>query len=121
MKRSLIWIGLVCVVIACLLSFVFASSSGRIHEVNIVIDSMAFAADTNTLSVEEGDTIRLIVHNEDAGMTHTFEIEELDLRMGNIHYSEVVSTDISVNNLPDQLYYTCLNHFLMEGTIFLTQ
>ena len=121
MKKALVWIGLVCVVIACLLSFVFASSSGRIHEVNIVIDSMAFATDTNVLSVEEGDTIRLIIHNEDAGTMHAFEIEELNLRVNNIHYDEVVSADINVNDLPDQLNYTCRNHFLMEGTIFLTQ
>ena len=120
-KRALKWIGLVCVVIACLLSFVFASSSGRIHEVNIVIDSMAFVTDTSTLSVEEGDTIRLFIHNEDAGMTHAFEIEELNLRVNNIHYDEVVSADINVNDLPNQLNYTCRHHSLMAGTIFLTQ
>tara|TARA_Y100001951_G_C11050773_1_gene135454 strand:+ start:139 stop:504 length:366 start_codon:yes stop_codon:yes gene_type:complete len=121
MKRALKWIGLVCVVITCLLSFVFSTSPGRIHEVNITIDSMAFVTDTSDLSVEEGDTIRLFIHNEDAGMTHAFEIEELNLRVNNIHYDEVVSADINVNDLPNQLNYTCRHHSLMAGTIFLTQ
>jgi len=121
MKRALKWIGLVCVLIACLLSFVFSTSSGTIHEVNIVIDSMEFEADTNALFVEEGDTIRLIIHNEDAGMTHTFEVEELGLRINNIHYNEVVSVNVRVDDLSDQLRYTCRLHSLMEGTTFLTR
>jgi len=121
MNRVLKYLALICVVITCLLSFVYSTDSGTIHEVNIIIEHMAFTPDTETLSIKEGDTIRLIIHNEDVGMTHAFEIEELNIRMRNIHYSETVSVDIDVDDLSDQLDYACQNHFLMEGTILLTR
>ena len=106
--------------VICLALFVFSSKIvDTVHEVDIIIDSMEFVVERHQLNVEEGDTVRLIIHNRDEGMTHSFEIDGVEV--SNIRYGETVMIELHIDELPDQLNYVCHHHPLMRGTLSLTE
>ena len=106
--------------VICLALFVFSSKKvDTVHEVDIIIDSMEFVVERHQLNVEEGDTVRLIIHNRDEGMTHSFDIDGVEAN--NIRYGETVMIELHIDELPDQLNYVCHHHPLMRGTLSLTE
>lgn len=112
--------------------FVVAAAAGAIvlsargpaaREIRLVARDMAFyvegQADANpTLRLRAGETVRLVLRNEDPGMTHDFAIPEWGAVTRRLEGSEEATITFRVPDRPVSQTYRCRPHSkIMRGTI----
>ena len=107
-------------VVAALLP-VMTSSVDR--EVTLVARGMAFYIDGDpapnpTITVKAGETIRVVLQNQDRGMTHDFAVPALDAGMRLVNWNETDDVTFDVPSEPGTYEYFCNPHrLMMRGTI----
>jgi plastocyanin len=100
---------------------VMTSSVDR--EVTLIARGMAFyiegdPAPNPTITVKAGETVRVVLRNEDRGMTHDFAVPALAAGMDLIDWNESDTVTIDVPSEPGTYEYVCNPHrLMMRGTI----
>ena len=101
-----------------------AWSSPPTREVTLVARGMTFYVDGDpstpnpTLEVKAGERVRVVLRNQDRGMTHDFAVPAVDVAMDTIRWSESGEVTFDVPDTPGTYEYVCRPHsLLMRGTI----
>jgi plastocyanin len=114
------------VVVACAIAFGAIALSARgdgAREIRVVVRDMNFyldgQADANpTLRLRAGETVRLVLRNEDEGMKHDFAIPGWKTATKKIESGEEASVTFRVPDQASSQSYTCRPHSsIMQGTI----
>jgi plastocyanin len=114
------------VVVALLLlaALVPAMSSTSTREVTLVANGMAFYVEDDlqspnpTIEVKASERIRIVLRNEDRGMTHDFAVPSLDAALKPVSWNESGEVVLDVPSQPGTYQYVCRPHSLMmRGTI----
>ncbi|MBM3819112.1 MAG: hypothetical protein FJW14_08890 [Acidimicrobiia bacterium] len=97
---------------------------GADREVTLVARGMSFFLESDprtpnpTLRFEAGETVRLVLKNQDRGMTHDFSAPALDAGLALIDWNGEDSTTLEVPSEPGTYEYFCNPHrLMMRGTI----
>ena len=95
---------------------VMTSSVDR--EVTLVARGMAFHVDGDptpnpTITVTAGETVRVVLENQDRGMTHDFAVPALDAGMRLVNWNEEDDVTFDVPSTPGTYEYVCNPHRLM--------
>ncbi len=104
-------------------ALVISARSPAPREIRIVVRDMAFyvagqAEPNPTLRLHAGQEIRLVLRNEDEGMTHDFAIPGIGAATRRLEGGEEASIAFRVPDRPGTLPYTCRPHArMMRGTI----
>lgn len=109
---------------AWLPSVVTSRETPKPRDIRIVVKDMAFYANGGalpnpTLTFKAGEEIRLVLRNEDGGMTHDFSVKAW--QVGTKTLSAKGEEDVIVFRVPDSrgtIAYQCTPHSeMMRGTI----
>jgi plastocyanin len=104
------------IVVASLLP-VMTSAPER--QITLVARGMAFYLDSDprtpnpTIEVTAGERVRVVLRNEDRGMTHDFAVPALDTGMDLVRWSEAGEVTVAVPSQPGTYAYVCNPHRLM--------
>ena len=117
------WMG-VLVGLMLLAALLPAMSSTPAREVTLVAKGMAFYLEDDaqspnpTIEVKAGERIRIVLRNDDRGMTHDFAVPSLDAALKPISWNESGEVVLDVPSQPGTYEYVCRPHSLMmRGTI----
>ena len=101
-----------------------ALSSPPTRDVILVAKGMAFYLEDDlgnpnpAIEVKAGERVRVILRNQDRGMTHDFAVRALDTAMKPIMWKESGEVVIDVPSRAGSYEYVCRPHSLMmHGTI----
>jgi plastocyanin len=101
-----------------------ALSKTPTREITLVARGMAFYLESDpntpnpTLDVKAGERVRIILRNQDRGLTHDFAVPGLRKRTDEIEWSETGDVAFSVPKRPGTYQYECQPHrLMMRGTI----
>ena len=88
------------------------------REVTLVARGMAFYVDGSaepnpTIRLKAGETVRVVLRNEDRGITHDFAVPSLDEALEPINFNDVGTLTLDVPRKPGVYAYTCRPHALM--------
>jgi plastocyanin len=94
------------------------------REIHLVTKGMAFylegdlATANPTIEVKVGERVRVVVRNEDRGLTHDFAVPSAGATMNEIAWSESGEVVFDVPETPGTYEYVCQPHrLMMRGTI----
>ena len=94
------------------------------REIVLVVEGMSFYLESDpltpnpTLEVKAGERVRVVVHNQDRGMTHNFGVPALDVDMNPMRWSESRDVVFVAPDAPGTYEYVCGPHqLMMRGTI----
>ena len=101
-----------------------ALSSTPTREVALVVKGMAFYLEDDlqtpnpTIEVKAGERLRVVVRNQDRGLTHDFAVPAAGAVMKAIDWNEAASVVFEVPETPGTYEYVCQPHrLMMRGTI----
>ena len=101
-----------------------AVSGTPTREVTLVVKGMAFYLDSDpntpnpTLKVKAGERLRVVVRNQDRGMTHDFAVPAVAVAMNALDWNESGAVSLVVPDARGTYEYVCRPHALMmRGTI----
>ena len=101
-----------------------ARSSTPTREVVLVARGMAFYIEGDpstpnpTLEVKAGERLRVVLRNQDRGMTHDFAVPAVAAAMNAIGWNESGEVTLDVPDTPGTYEYVCRPHrLLMQGVI----
>jgi plastocyanin len=101
-----------------------ALSSTPTREVTLVVRGMTFYLKDDprtpnpTLEVKAGERLRVVLENQDRGMTHDFAVPALGAALDPIDWSEIDTLVFDVPEAPGTYEYVCRPHqLMMRGTI----
>ena len=101
-----------------------ALSSTPAREVTLVAKGMAFylEGDLKTpnpvIEVKAGERVRVVLRNQERGMTHDFAVPALDVALNPVTWNESEELLIEAPGKPGTYEYVCRPHSLMmKGTI----
>ncbi|MEO6236800.1 MAG: cupredoxin domain-containing protein [Vicinamibacterales bacterium] len=120
MAKLIASIGIVALVAGAL---VISARSPAPTEIRLVVRDMTFYLDGQaepnpTLRLHTGQNIRLVLRNEDEGMTHDFAIPGIGAATRRLEGGEEASIAFRAPDRPGTLPYTCRPHArIMRGTI----
>jgi plastocyanin len=104
-----------------------ALSSPPTREITLVVRGMAFYLEDDTqtpnpvIEVRAGERIRMVLRNEERGMTHDFAVKALDAAINPIRWNESDDIVIDIPGQPGTYEYVCRPHSLMmRGEIRVT-
>lgn len=89
------------------------------REITLVTRGMAFylEGDPNTpnpvLEVKAGETVRVVLRNQDRGMTHDFTVPSFSAALDAIDWNEEADVTFEVPKTPGTYEYICTPHGLM--------
>ena len=99
-------------------------SEPRAREITLVARDMAFylQGDTRipnpTIEVKAGERIRVVLRNEDRGMTHDFAVPALTVVTDLVRWNETADVAFDIPGEPGVYEYVCNPHrLMMTGTI----
>jgi FtsP/CotA-like multicopper oxidase with cupredoxin domain len=94
------------------------------RDVYLVVRGMAFYLEGDldtpnpTIHVTAGETVRVVLRNQDRGMTHDFTVPALGEGVDPIEWNERAEVTFDVPKTPGTYEYLCRPHMLMmKGTI----
>jgi plastocyanin len=112
--------------IAAAIAPVLTSANAR--EIRLVARGMAFYADGDlvtpnpTIDVKAGERVRIVLVNQDRGMTHDFALPSVSAAMDAIDWNEQNDLVFDVPDEPGTYQYVCRPHqLMMKGTLRVTQ
>jgi plastocyanin len=101
-----------------------ALSSTPTREVTLIAKGMAFYLESDlstpnpTLEVKAGERLRVVLRNQDRGLTHDFAVPAVAAAMNVIDWNESGEVVFDVPDTPGTYEYMCRPHALMmRGTI----
>jgi plastocyanin len=101
-----------------------ALSSTPEREIALVVKGMAFHLEDDlrtpnpTLEVKAGERVRVVVRNQDRGMTHDFTVPAAGAALDPIRWNESGEVVFDVPETPGTYEYFCRPHrLMMRGTI----
>lgn len=89
------------------------------REVTLVAKGMAFYVEGDsdtpnpTIVVKAGEHVRIVLRNDDRGMTHDFAVPAIDVAMDAIDWNERGEVTFDVPASPGTYEYACRPHLLM--------
>lgn len=89
------------------------------REVTLVARGMAFYLDGDpsrpnpTLDVKAGERLRVVLRNQDRGLTHDFAVPVVDAAMDTIRWDESGEVTFDAPDTPGTYGYVCRPHSLM--------
>ena len=89
------------------------------REITLVVRGMAFylEGDTSTpnptLTFKAGERVRVVLRNQDRGITHDFAVPLMDAAVDAIDWNEDAGVTFAVPDAPGRYEYTCRPHALM--------
>ena len=93
------------------------------REVTLVVKDMAFYIEGDTtanpvIEARAGETLRVVVKNQDRGMTHDFAVPSIDAATDEMKWNERDEITFEVPSQPGAYDYVCRPHLLMmKGTL----
>jgi plastocyanin len=94
------------------------------REITLVTRGMAFYVDGDmstpnpTIEVKAGERVRIVMLNQDRGMTHDFAVPALAAAMDAIRWNESSDVTFDVPETPGTYQYECRPHrLMMRGVI----
>jgi plastocyanin len=94
------------------------------REIHLVVKEMTFylerdlATANPTIEVKAGERVRIVVRNEDRGLTHDFAVPSAGATMKEITWNESGEVVFDVPETPGTYEYVCQPHrLMMRGTI----
>ena len=96
-----------------------ARSSTPPREVVLIARGMAFYLDGDpstpnpTLEVKAGERVRIVLRNQDRGMTHDFAVPAVAAAMNAIDWNQSGEVTLDVPDTPGTYEYVCRPHALM--------
>ena len=101
-----------------------AVSSTPAREVTLVAKGMAFYLEDDlqtpnpVIEVKAGERVRVVLRNQERGMTHDFAVPTLDVAFKPVSWNESGEVVLEVPSQPGTHQYVCRPHSLMmKGTI----
>jgi plastocyanin len=101
-----------------------ALSSTPTREVRLVVKGMAFYLEGDshtpnpTIDVRAGERVRVVVRNEDRGLTHDFAVPALRRASRAIEWSQSAAIAFDAPESPGDYEYVCQPHrLMMRGTV----
>ena len=94
-------------------------SSTPTREVVLIARGMAFYLEGDpstpnpTLEVKAGERLRVVLRNQDRGMTHDFTVPAVAAAMNAIDWNESGEVTLDVPDTPGNYEYVCRPHVLM--------
>jgi plastocyanin len=111
----------VCLIVGTLIPVMSRSEAREIH---LVVRDMAFylAEDPQTanptITVRAGETVHLVVRNEDRGLKHDFALPIADASTRTLSFGEQGEMTLTVPSQPGTYEYVCRPHrAMMRGVI----
>lgn len=94
------------------------------REITLVVKDMAFYLESDpttpnpTLDIKAGERVRIILRNQDRGITHDFAVPALRKSVDQIDWNESADVVFSAPKRPGNYPYECQPHrLMMRGTI----
>ncbi len=104
-----------------------ALSSPPTREVTLVVRGMAFYLESDpqspnpVIEARAGERIRVVLRNQERGITHDFAVTDLDVATRAIAWNESSDVVIDIPSQPGTYEYVCRPHSLMmRGEIRVT-
>jgi plastocyanin len=103
-------------------------TTANAREIRLVARGMAFYAEGDldtpnpTIEVKAGEKVRVVLVNQDRGMTHDFALPVVSAAMDAIDWNEQNDVVFEVPDEPGTYQYVCRPHqLMMKGTLRVTQ
>jgi len=120
---------LVALVAALLVVGGFVTAMSRIpdHEMTLVARGMAFYLEGDletpnpTIRLRAGERVRIVLRNEERGITHDFAVPVWNEGVGLIGWNEQESVTFDVPDAPGRYEYVCRPHMLMMRGVILVE
>jgi plastocyanin len=96
-----------------------ALSNTPTREITLVAKGMAFYLESDlntpnpTLEVKAGERVRVVLRNQDRGLTHDFAVPAVGAVSKDINWNESGEVVFEVPETPGTYEYVCRPHFLM--------
>ena len=96
-----------------------ARSGTPTREITLVVSGMAFYLEGDpstpnpTLEVKAGERVRIVLRNEDRGLTHDFAVPVVAAAMNAIDWNQSGEVTLDVPDTPGTYEYMCRPHRLM--------
>ncbi len=97
------------------------------RDIVLVARDMAFrsasgGAPNPVLDVRAGESVRIVLKNDDRGMVHDFAVPVAGIAMRLLQWSEDASITFTAPDRPGNYEYVCRPHqLMMKGTLRVTQ
>ena len=98
------------------------------REITLVARGMAFHLESDpetanpTIRLKAGERVRIVLRNDDRGITHDFAVPVWDAAVGLIDWNEQEDVTFDVPDAPGRYEYVCRPHMLMmRGTIIVEE
>ena len=120
--RGILLVGLALVSL-CVLWPLAVGPSAVPREITLVARGMSFYVDGTdranpVLQLTAGETVRVVLRNEDNGIAHNFEVGVWDVAVARLKGGDSGSVVIDVPNRPDRFRYVCAAHAeMMNGIV----
>ena len=114
--RKLIAIGVLVVLVGALAAAVPQAPE---REITLVTRGMAFyllgdpTTPNPTITLNPGERVRIVVRNDDRGMTHDFAVPAFGASLDPVDWSEEENITFDVPETPGRYEYVCRPHMLM--------
>jgi plastocyanin len=94
------------------------------REIVLVVKGMSFHVEGDpltpnpTLDVRAGERVRIVIRNQDRGMTHSFAVPALGVELAPMRWNESGDVVFEAPDKPGTYEYVCAPHrLMMRGTI----
>lgn len=101
-----------------------AASRTPDREITLVTRGMTFYLESDpgtpnpTIAVKAGEHVRIVLRNDDRGMTHDFAVPAIDVAMDGIAWNERGDVTFDVPASPGTYEYVCRPHLpMMRGVV----
>jgi FtsP/CotA-like multicopper oxidase with cupredoxin domain len=118
LTSKLIAVGVLVVLIGTLAG-VAAITRTQDREITLVARGMAFyllgdpTTPNPTITLNAGERVRIVLRNDDRGMTHDFAVPAVDAALDPIDWNEDEDVTFDVPTTPGRYEYMCRPHMLM--------
>jgi plastocyanin len=99
-------------------------TNARAREITLVVRNMAFYLDGDfehpnpVIEVKAGESVRIVLRNEDRGMTHDFALPAAGAQTALLDWQEQAQATFEAPAMPGSYEYVCMPHrSMMKGTI----
>ena len=98
-----------------------------VREITLVARGMAFyqigdVAPNPVIRVQAGERVRIVLRNEDRGITHDFAVPAFDAAVDQLDWNEDGHVTFDVPDTPGRHEYVCRPHMLMmRGVLLVTE
>jgi plastocyanin len=111
----------------CAICLLASCAKSRDREILLITKGMTFTLPANptvanpVIPMHTGERVRLVLHNDAAGLIHNFEVPSWGVKTANVRSGETTEIEFTVPASPGQVEYICGPHSeLMKGVVEVT-